>query len=162
MTHYYFAYGSNISSKRLQARCPSAQFVSVAYMNNLKLCFPQHRLDGVLVAGHQESIGQKLWGVIYAIQEVDLASLDKAEDYQESRAPSLNSYLKIKSIKLFDQNETEIILDAFVYRQNKEHIQPAINGRHDKEYLNHIISGYLENGLDKLAPEVFREVATLI
>jgi gamma-glutamylcyclotransferase (GGCT)/AIG2-like uncharacterized protein YtfP len=162
MTHYYFAYGSNISSKRLLERCPSAQFITVAYMPEFKLCFPQHRNDGVLVAGLSNSLSDKLWGAVYSIAESDIATLDMAEDYKDDRELSLNSYLKIKDIKIYDKFDQPIALSVFVYKQNKEESRPAINGRHEQEYLNHIITGYREYGLDQLSPEIFKVMETLI
>jgi hypothetical protein len=158
---HYFAYGSNISSDRLQKkeRCPSAQFVCLAYLKDHTLCFPQHNQVGHLVAGFVESTGEKLWGAIYSIEENEREKLYDAEGFKEVRKDKrINSYTKTSNVELFDKSGIKIELETFTFKQNKESINRP-NGRlHDREYLGHIITGYEVYKISELSKEKYEEL----
>ncbi len=78
---YYFAYGSNMSLKRLQARVPSAQVVGNATLRQYQLRFHKCGMDFSAKAdahftGRAED---HLIGVIFSMETVDKPSLDRAE-----------------------------------------------------------------------------------
>ncbi|HAZ12951.1 MAG: hypothetical protein A2X86_09185 [Bdellovibrionales bacterium GWA2_49_15] len=147
MNVYYFAYGSNLDSKRLTGRCPSAVKVKIAYMSNFTLCFPQCNQAGHLVAGFCESKDRKLWGVIYRIEDKDIENLYQAEGFKAGRSNSSNSYLKISDIKLSNEDGSPNTYKVITFKQNKEKMQPPEGKLHSDEYLRFILDGYEEHGL---------------
>ncbi|MBY3246013.1 gamma-glutamylcyclotransferase [Rhizobium laguerreae] len=76
----YFAYGSNMLSERLTARCPSARFICTADAPEYFLNFSKPSTDGsgkaTLVKGQ---LGDKQSGGLYKIERSELAGLDSAE-----------------------------------------------------------------------------------
>jgi gamma-glutamylcyclotransferase (GGCT)/AIG2-like uncharacterized protein YtfP len=91
----YFAYGSNMDWTQMRERRPSAQFVAVARLPEYRLAFTRRSINrgcGVsdVVADKKESV----WGVVFDIQETDIALLDKSEGYQPGRKREANSYVR--------------------------------------------------------------------
>ncbi len=76
----YFAYGSNMLSERLTARCPSARFICTADAPRYVLKFSKPSTDGsgkaTLVKGQ---LDDKQPGGLYEIERSELPDLDKAE-----------------------------------------------------------------------------------
>lgn len=69
-----FSYGSNMSLKRLQARCTTAQFVTTGYVEGYTLQFNKNSKDG---SGKADLTPMKhahhnLWGVVSEIADTDL------------------------------------------------------------------------------------------
>lgn len=85
----YFAYGSNMSHKRLQARTPSVRPIGRALLSGYRLVFDKASKDGSGKADCQKEDGFSVWGGLYAIATVERANLDRAEGlgsgYDESR-----------------------------------------------------------------------------
>ncbi|OQB75900.1 MAG: hypothetical protein BWX92_02316 [Deltaproteobacteria bacterium ADurb.Bin135] len=79
----YFAYGSNMLSKRLRApsRTPSALFLDTGFVEGRKLTFDKLSSDGSGKCDI-ESTGNpsdKVYGVLYEIIQSEKTALDKAE-----------------------------------------------------------------------------------
>ncbi|MGD8384961.1 MAG: gamma-glutamylcyclotransferase, partial [Lysobacterales bacterium] len=96
----YFAYGSNMSSKRLRARLPSASLAGVGVLRGHRLVF--HKVsnhDGSGKCGIVESTRDHVLGVLYEIDADEKPVLDRIEGagYVEKRIeislPSGNSRL---------------------------------------------------------------------
>lgn len=75
----YFAYGSNMLTKRLQSRCASAKFKHVAIADNWSLTFSKRSQDGSGKATVSESVGHHVSGVVFDLDESDLPELDRIE-----------------------------------------------------------------------------------
>ncbi len=75
----YFAYGSNMFTERLRARCSSAQPRGVAYADNLVLGFCKKSGDGSGKATLCPEAGHQVFGVVFNLNENELAKLDEAE-----------------------------------------------------------------------------------
>ncbi|WP_111495612.1 gamma-glutamylcyclotransferase family protein [Marinobacter bohaiensis] len=79
---FYFAYGSNLSRARLQARVPEAEPVAVASLPEHRLCFHKvSRRDGsgkcdALYTGDR---GDRVLGVIYDVSDEGKRVLDRIE-----------------------------------------------------------------------------------
>ncbi|KAJ8736194.1 hypothetical protein PYW08_006850 [Mythimna loreyi] len=79
-TIFYFAYGSNLLTRRLHLNNPSAVFYSIAKLKN-------HRLDFILfeelwqgaVATIVEDDEEEVWGTVWTISADKLHHLDKQE-----------------------------------------------------------------------------------
>ena len=78
----YFAYGSNLDPDQMRARCPAHRLVGVAALRDHKLVFPFFSEKwGGGVASVQLSHGRDVWGVLHALSEEDLLSLDAHEGF---------------------------------------------------------------------------------
>ena len=78
----YFAYGSNMNWPQMQRRCPSARFITMARLKDSKLGFPlKSRSRGCGAAVALPELGETVWGVVYEIDEREIETLDRAEDY---------------------------------------------------------------------------------
>ena len=78
----YFAYGSNMLSARLRARCPSARLIGPARIAGHQLSFSKRSQDGSGKATLAPSAGSEIstLGVIFEIDRGDMAALDAAEE----------------------------------------------------------------------------------
>jgi gamma-glutamylcyclotransferase len=79
-TFTYFAYGSNMLSRRLRARCPSAQVIGVGQVFGHVLEFSKRSADGsgkvTLVKSNAKDA--QAYGVLFEIIVAEQAALDKA------------------------------------------------------------------------------------
>ena len=79
----YFAYGSNLLTRRLTAseRAPSARRVAVGYVASRRLAWHKVSVDGSGKCD-AEATGDprdRVWGVVFEVPAAELASLDRAE-----------------------------------------------------------------------------------
>lgn len=80
---YYFAYGSNMVTKRLRSRVPSAKVIGQARLLNKRMVCNKKSIDGSGKANLVDSPGDVAWGVLYKVDTEELSKLDKVEgDYQ--------------------------------------------------------------------------------
>ena len=81
---YYFAYGSNLSSKYVHDYTPSATFVMKADLPNYKVefCHYSKNMRGG-ISSIVETPGTLVKGVIYDVQESELEELDILESVPE-------------------------------------------------------------------------------
>lgn len=75
----YFAYGSNMMTARLQARCPSARPAGIAYAENHRLTFWKKGRDGSGKGHLAADRGLSQPGVLFTLSPADLAALDSFE-----------------------------------------------------------------------------------
>lgn len=78
---YYFAYGSNMSSKRLTQRVPSASFVSTATLFEHDLRFHKKSHDGSAKCNAFETSNpdDHVIGTVFTLQAIEKPALDSAE-----------------------------------------------------------------------------------
>lgn len=80
MSFQYFAYGSNMLSSRLIARCPSAKVVGTATAQDHSLEFSKKSVDGsgkaTLV---KQRVGMRTPGVLFEIDAAERDELDRFE-----------------------------------------------------------------------------------
>lgn len=79
MSFLYFAYGSNMLTTRLQARCPSARPVGRAFARGWRVEFVKPGLDGSAKAGLVPDSQEEAHGVLFHIAREELPALDRAE-----------------------------------------------------------------------------------
>lgn len=75
----YFAYGSNMSTERLQKRVPSAKPIGRAKLPDKRLVCNKKSKDGSGKANLTDKTGVIVWGVLYEIDEIELDKLDEVE-----------------------------------------------------------------------------------
>lgn len=78
----YFAYGSNLDEGQMRARCPSAVVVGAAVLPNHELAFGgfSHRWGGA-VASVVRARGARVEGLLYALDDGEVAHLDRFEGH---------------------------------------------------------------------------------
>ncbi|MEZ5332028.1 MAG: gamma-glutamylcyclotransferase family protein [Thermoanaerobaculia bacterium] len=78
----YFAYGSNMLSRRLAGRCPSAAAVGRARLAGHRLRFDKRSWrdgSGKCHVVADAAAGAAVWGVLYRVPEAELGELDRME-----------------------------------------------------------------------------------
>ncbi len=126
----YFAYGSNMSSARLQDRAPSAQATGRAKLYDRRLVFNKASNDGSTKANIEFSFGDVVWGVLYKLDEKDLQKVDDTE----------GGYERIEVDVSIDSGGT---IKAFSYVSTNT----TTNCKPYDWYLDYILVGAKEHGL---------------
>jgi len=135
---YYFAYGSNMSIKRLQSRVPSATAIDIATLYEHELKFHKHStVDNSAKCDAKETnnIKDYIIGVVF--------ELAKKEKYLLDHAEGLGQGYETKDVEVFfNKNKT---VTAFTYYATL--INPEL-----KPYLwykEHVVRGAIENNIPK-------------
>ncbi|WP_192936508.1 gamma-glutamylcyclotransferase family protein [Sinorhizobium meliloti] len=141
----YFAYGSNMDPAQMIERCPDARFGGFGFLSDHILCFPrrsQKRNCGV--SSVQPQIGHDTWGVLWELNDNDLAALDKNEGYRPDRGPLANAYNRF----------TVTINQGGKWVEAETYIASPQQGTHlpNTAYLKHLRDGATHHGL----PETYR------
>lgn len=141
---YYFAFGSNMFSEQMKERCPSAEKVGVGVLLDHRLVFNRrgtYRSGGV--ASVEGAHGERVYGVIYTLDPMDLRELDKRED------PA--AYRRIRElVRTLDGQEALCHLYKAL---------PQGNFRPDADYLDQLLTAAQENGLPMEYVEQLRRQA---
>jgi len=95
---YYFAYGMNTNLYEMQHRCPNAENMGAAYLDDHKMVFKYHA-DMIKTPGHTAP------GVLWKITDQCLASLDMLEGFPV--------YYNRKTVKI--QTKSGEVVDALMY-----------------------------------------------
>lgn len=131
----YFAYGSNMSTRRIRQRVPSAQVLAVAALDGHRLAFHKLGRDGSAKcdAVTSETGGEQVHGVVYRIDPAHRPWLDAAE--------GLGSGYEYKTVtvRLTDGGS----VSAFTYYAT--HLDPA--RKPYAWYKEHVLRGAMEHGL---------------
>ena len=124
---YYFAYGSNMNWEQMRRRCPSAQFVCVASLKDYRFAIARHsRLRNCGTANIFVDAGSEVWGIVYDVSELDLATLDAFED----------GYRREKLfVRTSDDSQSSV--EVLVYIAEKENNVPLPN----PDYKRLIVDG---------------------
>ncbi|GAB4354045.1 MAG: gamma-glutamylcyclotransferase family protein [Methylohalobius sp. ZOD2] len=131
----YFSYGSNMSSKRLKARVPSANFVTIATLDRHDLRFHKKGKDGSSKCDAHETGNEAhaVMGVVFDIFETEKPYLDSVE--------GLGHSYEEKTIEVATPSgET---LEAFTYYAVS--IDSTLFPYH--WYKHHVLTGAREYGL---------------
>ncbi|MCB9337586.1 MAG: gamma-glutamylcyclotransferase [Lewinellaceae bacterium] len=131
-----FAYGSNMNLNRLKARVPSANKISNGYIEGYELRCIKRSTDGsgkatVLKTDNNEN---KVWGVVFEINEKEKSRLDRAEGLGYGYNESI--------IQVRNGNE---VWNAQIYIADKEAIDENLIAYN--WYKAFIVNGALENKL---------------
>ena len=130
----YFAYGSNINLRQMAVRCPDAQVVESAVLENYELLFRGNDRDyGVATIRPKE--GCQVHGLLWKITPECERSLDLYEGY-----PHL--YEKQK-ISLTTKSGQQISAMVYVMTREKER-EPSM---HTRGYFSGMMEGFQQNGL---------------
>lgn len=139
-TFVTFAYGSNMLSSRIKARCPSAHFLGVAKLHGYELKWHKRSTDGSgkcdVVPTHNQA--RVVEGVLYEIKGSEKADLDNAEGlgngYEEKKvqvvfkgAPrTVSIYTATKtdsSLKPYTWYKAFVVAGANEHKLQSEYVQ---------------------------------------
>lgn len=141
----YFAYGSNMLSKRLRSakRAPSAVAIGIGFISGRRLTFDKVSSDGsgkcdIMATDNRED---KVYGFLFEIIASEKAQLDRAEGLRKGYREE-----KIEVITLSGP------CDAFTYVANKK--EPALRPYHWYKAL--VIAGAIEHNLPQPYIECLR------
>lgn len=137
-TFYYFAYGSNMYTRRLRGRCPNAAPVGVVYVPGKQLTFSKVSTDRAgNITGKCHMVdtanpADRVYGVLFSIPANEKAALDEAEGLGAGYCEDL--------IRTFSVNGTST---ALVYLAT--HTNPVLLPYH--WYKGFVERGAIEHGL---------------
>lgn len=75
----YYAYGSNMSAKKMTGWSMGAQFVSNARLDDWCISMDKKGKDGFARATIVNRLGEHVWGVVYKIPKANIERLDSYE-----------------------------------------------------------------------------------
>src|SRR6202020_2257009 len=76
----YFAYGSNMDAALMQRICPGHRVLGVAELRDHRLAFTRRsKRTGTGVADILAAPGESVWGVLYELEDSQLAAIDEKE-----------------------------------------------------------------------------------
>lgn len=142
---FVFAYGSNLSTRRLRARTPSARPHCVARLAGHTLRFHKRGADGSGKADafHTGRTDDEVWGAVYSMRAAELRTLDAIEGGYDA--------LELKVI-----TPVGLVVPARVYRATASTIDATL--RPFRWYLAHVRRGARRHGLPAAYIEGIRRV----
>lgn len=114
---FYFAYGSNMLTERLVARCPSARPVGTAYAPDYTLEFSKKSTDTSGKATLVPCPGAKQHGVIFEIDQADQAELDHFEG-------AGNGYDRVDAFTVTAASGTEVSTTTYLATKPVQGLKP--------------------------------------
>ena len=123
----YFAFGSNMSAKRMHDRLGWSPSRSGAILHNYEMVFNKHSNDGGK-ANIMSSPSNVVEGILYSVNEEDLLILDK---YEGVAAKQYKRY----DIEVQDNNKKSFAAVAYKALKTGKFFAPT------EEYLNYILEG---------------------
>jgi len=152
MRFLYFAYGSNMLTARLMARCPSANVIGQANAYDHALEFTKLSRDQSGKATIISTAGQGLLthGVLFEIAKSDLPRLDRAEGvgYGYDRYDDFKFRLAA--------NDEHVTATVYLASKTVPHLKPY------DWYLALVIAGAHEHGLGAGYAERLRQIEHLV
>ncbi|MFP4098653.1 MAG: gamma-glutamylcyclotransferase family protein [Alphaproteobacteria bacterium] len=135
----YFAYGSNMSCKRLGKRVSSARSLGCYYLKKHDLKYHKRSTDGSMKcdADHTGDDKDVVYGVLFEICSSDKCALDKAEGAN-------SGHYEEKKVTVFSEDGTSE--EVFTYVACGEHIDKEISSRPYSWYKDHVLIGAREGG----------------
>ena len=148
-TYRYFAYGSNMSSARLQGRTPSARFLARGRIRRHALRW--HKLgrdgSGKCDATFTDDVEDTVWGVLFELDHAEKSLLDAAE--------GLGIGYVEKVVAVTTNTGT---CNALTYEAKPDMIDASLRPR--AWYKAHVVRGAQEHGLPTDYVAMLEAVAT--
>lgn len=142
----YFAYGSNLYSKRLKSRIPSATTVAVVSLPNYQLFFDKRGTDGSGKGNIRKTNDSIVHGIIYEIKAEEKVALDRIEG---------TGY---DDVSLQIPVESELI-KVFTYMAKESHTDHSLSPY--SWYKNLVIAGAKEHELPQAYINEIQEVEAI-
>jgi cation transport regulator ChaC len=135
---WYFAYGSNMDSKRLECRIGRKNLEwEVGCLRDYRLTFDKPAEDGSGYANIQPCQGEIVYGVLYRLTRKELEKLDKYEGVYEG-VP--NHYYR-GTVKVKTRDGSIVEAETYFASKPVQGLKPRL------DYLQHLVCGAEEHGL---------------
>lgn len=144
---WYFAYGSNMSLRRLCTRVPSAQAIGVARLTQHRLVFHKVGRDGSGKCDIAPCASGEVHGVVYRMAEHHKPALDACEDLGRGYAE------KRVTVSTNDRTSFQVFTYAALLRDAS--LQPY------PWYLRHVLVGAMEHRLPRSYCDMLASIATV-
>ena len=144
-TFLYFAYGSNMSERRLKVkkRAPSAEVIGTGVLNDHCLTFRKLSKDGSGKCTIECCKSGKVYGVLFEINNDEKCCLDKAEG-----ALGNGGYKKItRNIKMLDSKCSKYACGDPICAKTYQATNPCQNLKPYTWYKQHVLVGAIEQKL---------------
>ncbi|NGP89912.1 gamma-glutamylcyclotransferase family protein [Fodinibius halophilus] len=128
----YFAYGSNMCSKRLKKRVPSMVTVTIAALPGHQLAFNKVGSDGSAKCNLASSEDFITYGVIFQIDDIQKSTLDRIEG---------KGYKNVR----IDVETHAGVFDVFTYRAKESYIDDTLSPYN--WYKSLVVAGAKEHDL---------------
>ena len=147
MSLFYFAYGSNLLTKRLKKRCPGATPIKPAYADDWIVKFSKPSKDCSGKATLSPKNGSRTPGMLFEIPDSEVYCLDKAEGVGYG-------YERINTFYVRLAESSEIVpVATYLATHTKPDLKPY------DWYLALVIAGALEHISDEDHHEMLRQVS---
>ncbi len=144
-TFYYFAYGSNMLTRRLKAndRAPSAVVVGTGYIAGRRLTFDKLSRDGSGKCDAEETGNEtdRVYGVIFEINCADKPALNRAE--------GLGKGYEEETVEV-TTTQTTILTQTYIATRKERALRPY------HWYKALVVAGAVEHGLPNTYVEWLR------
>ena len=146
-TFLYFAYGSNMSERRLKKRICSAQVIGTGVLHNHCLTFHKYsKKDGSGKCTIECSESDKVYGVLFKINKADECKLDKAEGaYGNGHYKKVTCKIKIWDSKCKEYKGGVTVCGVKTYQARPERIDRKLKPY--SWYKQHVLVGAIEQKL---------------
>lgn len=138
-TFTYFAYGSNMLTSRLVARCASAKAIGLAYADGYAFAYAKRSLDTSGKGALVPSASARAHGVLFSIDEAEKAILDRFE------GPGYACLRGFDVVRVRDG--TSLIATTYLAKEQVSELVPY------DWYAALILAGAKEHGLLEHAPD---------
>ncbi len=145
----YFAYGSNMSHRRLKQRVPSARFVHTATLYKHSLRFHKYSNDGSgkCDAFHTGSSHDRVMGAVFDILSGEKSNLDRVE--------GLGYGYDEKTVTVFTDEQAALEVFTYYAITIDEQLKPY------HWYKEHVIRGCTENALSPAYAEIVAAIESI-
>lgn len=149
MTVNYFAYASNMAPEVIARLCPRHRNLGVARLADHRLAFTRRSVKtGTGVADILPAPGETVWGVLYTIDDDELAWIDRKEGYDWA-------YTRVQLPVRLEAGGQEHAAIIYTVRSKEEaEIPPS------REYLGRVIAAAHARGLPGSYIERLEAVST--
>ncbi|MBQ4861187.1 gamma-glutamylcyclotransferase [Pseudoalteromonas sp. MMG013] len=147
-TYYNFAFGSNMSSKRLLARLPQAKKVGVAQLYGFELNFSMLSTDGSAKCNIHRTHSEHnvVFGVLYALNAQEQLLLDNIEGTRYDRTEILVELISGEKVSAYCYIANTFIADQLPFDW----------------YVQHVYAGALEHGFPISYLECIQQQRTVV
>ena len=153
-TFLYFAYGSNMSTRRLtdEDRAPSAKVIGTGILNNNCLTFHKRSDDGSGKCTIEYLKSSKVYGVLFKIKKSEECKLDKAEGFPKGHYAKLFVQIEMCDSKCGKKElaQTYIAAPNYICRTVKP----------NKDYKKCVLDGACEHNLPQSYIDFLKSVKT--
>ncbi|XP_055592772.1 gamma-glutamylcyclotransferase-like [Uranotaenia lowii] len=156
-TFNYFAFGSNLYSKRIHMGSPSAVRNGIGYLEGYRLDFFHYaaRWRGA-PATIVESEGHRVWGALWQINTTNLPDLDKQEGVHNQVYKALTLPVHLPNGNTIECRVYQLVKNPPV--QDFEEADRPFERQPSQSYMKYIVSGAIETGLPEDYVQILKAV----